>query len=58
MGLISKPSSALSVLGEANSLHNKNDRGFVTKETEQQKSGARREDETRPVLHNLITPSQ
>jgi len=40
MGLISKPSSALSVLGEENSLHNKNDRGFVAKETEQQKWGA------------------
>jgi len=44
MGLISKPSSALSVLGEANSLHNKNYRSFVAKETEQQKRGARRED--------------
>jgi hypothetical protein len=42
MGLISKPSSALSVLGEANTLHNKNDRGFVVKETEELKRGVRR----------------
>jgi hypothetical protein len=53
-GLISKLSSALSVLGEANSLHNEKDRGFVAKETEQQKKG--REDETRTVLHRFITP--
>ena len=39
MGLICKPSSALPVPEEANSLHNKNDRGIVAKETEQQKTG-------------------
>jgi len=54
MGLISKPSSALSFRGEANSLHNKKYRSFVTKETEQQKRGARREDETR-LLHSVST---
>jgi len=56
MGLISRPSASLSVLGEANSLHNKNDRGFVAKEIEQQKRGVRCEDETRPVLHSFSTP--
>jgi hypothetical protein len=49
--IISKPSSALSVPGETNSLHNKNDRGYVAKETEQQERGAQRK-----YLHSFITP--
>jgi hypothetical protein len=54
MEVICKLCCSLCVPGDWHSLHNKHDRGFVTRGTEE-KRGAWREDEIRPVLNSFIT---